>query len=93
MQTITLRGQNIDVRELTVAEIDQVLSDRAELTIIDRVFNPDMVNERMLIQATGLDEEALRQYRPSELRPLVEAVKAENADFLAGVRSLIGADR
>lgn len=67
MQTITLRGQNIDVRELTVAEIDQVLSDRAELTIIDRVFNPDMVNERMLIQATGMD--AVSAINPATNKP------------------------
>lgn len=86
--TIKHKGQDIEVRELTVAQLDQILSETGEMSIIDRVFNPDLVNERMLELCTGLGIFELRSCPPSDLRPLVDAVKEVNPDFLAGIRSL-----
>lgn len=88
--TIKHQGRDIEVKELTVEQLDAVLSAAKQpLTVIDRIFNADMVSEHMLSLCTGLDIAALRSTRPSELRPLVDAVKEVNPDFLSGMRSLV----
>lgn len=89
VKTVKFKGQDVQVHELTVAQLDQVLGSSGELSMIDRIFNPDMVNEQMLTLATGLPTEDLRGSLPSDLRPLVDAVKEVNPDFLSGLGSLL----
>ncbi len=86
---VKFKGGDVEVRELTVEQIDQVMGNKSPLTAIDRIFNPDMVSETMLQLSTGLSSEELRSSSPSGLRPLVEAVKEVNSDFLAGLKSLL----
>ncbi|MDD2467370.1 MAG: hypothetical protein PHI97_25580 [Desulfobulbus sp.] len=90
ISTVKFKGNDIDVRELTVSQLDEVMGDIDKLTMIDRVFNPDMVTEKMLALSTGLPTDELRSSTPSDLRVIVETFKDVNTDFLAGVRSLTG---
>lgn len=86
--TVKFKGNDIEVRELTVSQLDEVMGAVGELTMIDRVFNPDMVTEKMLTLSTGLPTEELRSCTPSDLRTVVDSFKEVNPDFLAGMRSL-----
>jgi hypothetical protein len=86
--TIKFKGKDLKVHELTVAQLDDLLGSTEPLSMIDRIFNPDMVSEQMLVLSTGLPVGELRSCQPSALRPLVEAVKEVNPDFLSGLRSL-----
>jgi hypothetical protein len=89
-ETIDFLGKAVKVNELTVGQLDDILGDTGPASSIDRIFNREMVTESMLLKATGLAPEALRKVAPSELRPLVEAFKRANADFLAGMASIVG---
>ncbi len=91
-KTIKFKGIDISVKELTVAQLEEVLQDATtgSMTMIDRVFNPDFISERMIVLSTGLDAAELCTVAPSELRPIVDAVKEVNPDFLAGAASLRG---
>lgn len=89
MRRVTYKGVDIEVRELTVEQLETILADAAAPTIIDRLFDADLVTERMLMLCTGLDAEELRRGLPSELRPLVEAVKEVNPDFLSALGTAV----
>jgi hypothetical protein len=86
--TIKFKGNDLKVHELTVAQLDDILGNDDPLSMIDRIFNPDMVSEQMIVLTTGLPLGELRSCQPSALRPLVEAIKEVNPDFLSGLRSL-----
>lgn len=92
MQTVSFKGRDIQVDELTVSQLEQALQAAGEdarsggVTAIDNCFLADFVTEEMLLLATGLGSEDLRSVRPSELVPVVEAFKAQNEVFLAGLR-------
>lgn len=88
IKTIKFKGQDVDVKEFCANDIEEVIRDKGELTFIDIAFNPEMVTEKMLAIGTGLAVAELRATPPSDLRPLVEAIKEVNADFFSGVRSL-----
>ena len=90
-ETVTFLGKKVKVNELTVGQLDDILGETEFKSSIDRIFNRDMVTESMLVAATGLSQEDLRSVAPSELRPLVEAFKVANSDFLAGMASIVGA--
>lgn len=79
------KGQDISVRELTVAELDDILANAGEMSMIDRIFDADMVTENMLSVTTGIALEELRSVAASDLRPLVEIVKEAHPDFLAAM--------
>lgn len=42
------KGQDISVRELTVTELDDILANAGEMSMIDRIFDADLVTESML---------------------------------------------
>jgi hypothetical protein len=90
-ETIAFKGSDIEAKELTVAQLDDIITEmeNKSMSVIDRVFNREMVSESMLIHSTGLSAETLRSVAPSELRPLVEAFSRVNADFLSGAASLV----
>jgi hypothetical protein len=90
-ETITFLGKKVKVSELTVGQLDAILGENGPASSIDRIFNREMITESMLVASTGLPPEDLRSVAPSELRPLVEAFKLANADFLSGMASIIGA--
>jgi len=90
VKPLSFKGKDIEVRELTVLQLDTVLGSNGDMTMIDRVFNPDMVTSLMLEMSTGVSTEDMRSCSPSDLRPLVDAVKEVNKDFLAGMKSLVG---
>lgn len=91
MQTVTFKGRDLQVDELTVAQLESAMQRAGEdsaggqVSAIDNCFISDFVTEYMLELATGLDAAELRTVRPSELVPLVTAFRAENAVFLQGL--------
>jgi len=86
---VKFKGMDITVREFTAADYEKLLpAAGGKISFIDICFNGDMVDERMLQVATGLDAADLHSTTPSRLRPLVEAVKEANPDFFTGLRSL-----
>jgi hypothetical protein len=89
-ETITFLGNKIKVSELTVGQLDTILAETTAISVIDRIYNREMITESMLLAATGIDQTDLRSVAPSELRPLVEAFKTVNADFLSGMASIVG---
>jgi hypothetical protein len=88
--TVKLKGEDVEIKELTMQQLDVVLSRAGNMTTIDRTFNPDLVTEQMLELCSGLSIEELRSSTGSDLRPLVDAVKEVHPDFLAGIKSLSG---
>ena len=87
-KTVKFKGQDIQVRELTVAELDAILADD-EATIMDRIFDGSLISEAMVRVCTGIEAGELRASYPSELAVLVEAVKEVNPDFLSGMTNLL----
>lgn len=79
------KGEDVQVRELTVAELDDILANTGEMSMIDRLFDADLVTERMLSVTTGIPAEDLRSVSASDLRPLVEVVKEAHPDFLSAM--------
>jgi len=86
--TVKHKGLDLVVRELTVGELEAVLADD-EVTTFDRVFDGSMVTENMVRICTGLGASEVQQTHPSELRPVVEAIKEVNTDFLSGMASIM----
>lgn len=85
--TVKYKGEEIQVREITLEELRDALSG-GPMTILEQVFDGEMINQKMLEVATGLSEKDLYGY-PSEIRPLVEACKEVNPDFLSGMASIM----
>ena len=89
-ETIQFLGKKVKVSELTVGQLDAILRETGQPSSIDRIFNRELITESMLQESSGLTADELRSVAPSDLRPLVDAFKKANADFLSGMASIVG---
>ena len=91
-------GEAVTAREFVMDDLELIYQDNYEqqralatappdapppIRWFDRIFDADMVTRKMVELSTGLSPEALQQARPSDLRPLVDAVKEANPDFFS----------
>ena len=78
----------VTVREMTVAELDRLLHDTgAADTMLDWLYADQSMTAELITTCTGLEYDALAGRTPSELAPLIEAVKAVNPVFFARARA------
>lgn len=87
VESIQFNDKELVVKELTCAELDHLLSENRQMTIVDRLFDEEVVTESMITTATGLTHDDLVKFGPSKLRPLIDAVKEINSDFFRMARA------
>ncbi len=95
VKTLTVGAHTFEVRELTVADIRLWLKDLLETT------EPDLVAEALfddlslgdLPRLTSLTADQVESMTPSEIRQVIEAAKAVNADFFGLRQKLTQAAR
>ena len=79
IETITFNGKIVEVKELTVKQVRDVFLgiDKAEPQFIDELLN-EPIPAMIITECTGVSVDEMEKQKPSELKPLVEAVKAVN---------------
>lgn len=85
---VKFKGKDITVTEATVKDVETILQDTS-VTTFDTIFDGEVVTQKMVELTTGLSVSEIEASRPSDLRPVVEAVKEVNKDFLAGAQSIL----
>lgn len=83
-QTHDIAGRSVAIKELTVGEIRQWLksleSGGASLDVVGSTLFEELTFDD-LVRFTDLDRASLDAWKPSELRQLIDKIKAVNADF------------
>lgn len=78
----------VTVREMTVAELDRLLHDTgAADTMLDWLYADDSMTAELIITCSGLAYDELAGRTPSELAPLIKAIKEVNPVFFARARA------
>lgn len=85
---VKFKGADVTVSELTVTQLESAVESSKSFTMIDRIFDSEVVTQSMLEQATGLSGDELRSSYPSEIRLLVDGFKEVNPDFLSGMAAV-----
>ena len=95
-KTLPFDSGSVTVKELTVGEIRQWLADESrldttafDLLLVETLSGGDLLPADLL-RFTDLSLPKLDDYAPSELRQVVEAVKAVNGAFFA-IQARLGA--
>jgi len=87
-EIIDFDGAEITVKEITLAELDNMLTDAESLNShLDRMFAQEGVSASMITSATGMDAATLSNCTPSTLRPIITAIKKVNSDFFLMVKA------
>lgn len=84
LREIALDGRKVLVRELTMAELRVWLSEQAgkpSADIVDELFPDDDLRISDLPFFCDLSQDDLAGYAPSEIKPIIAAIREVNADF------------
>jgi len=85
---IEIDGKELVVKELTPDDFDSLLQPNEDYQAnwLDRILDKDNLSGSVLAASTGLTEKDLSGMAPSALRPMIEAFKEVNPDFLETAR-------
>jgi hypothetical protein len=91
IKTIMIDEREITVKELTVADVRDLLenvTNKTEINTIDLLFG-DSVPSEAIEKSTGIKIKKLENdFSPSEIKTLVEAVEEVNPFFVAMIQKL-----
>jgi len=84
---IEFDGKEITVKELMVSELDALLGQDDHVpSWLDRILDKDLLTGAVLSKSVGMSVADLSAMTPSSLRPLIDACKEVNPDFLETAR-------
>jgi len=88
-------GSEVTARELTVKEIDQVLSDmedtKSEVHMVDLLFGDEPISAKAVSLSTGLELAAMVAdgVTPSDVKKVIDQVKEVNPTFVGMMSRLV----
>lgn len=93
-KTIKIDDREILVRELTVAQITEMMEslNDAEINNIDTLF-PDRLPSAALFMSTGMTVNEIAEYTPSEIEIMLDAVEEVNPTFAGLMQRLANVGR
>jgi flagellar biosynthesis component FlhA len=88
-KTITIQDKEITVNEITALESQEYIEGLAndESSFIDELF-PDRVPVSLVRLCTGLTEEKLLSFYPSEIEEIIDAVEEVNPTSASRIKKL-----
>ena len=86
---ITVSGTEITINELTAGQGKKILDNLNDqnLKIVDMLF-PDRICADAVIESTGLSNDELGNFTPSELEEIIKEVETLNPTFASLVKRL-----